>query len=690
MSRKTIVLTVLIVAAALLGLSQTAPKQPPKARTDNVKDVLHGVEIVDPYRWLEDQNSPETRAWINAQNEYTDSLFRALPARGELRERLTQLMKIDTMGTPLVRGGRYFFSKRRADQDLFVLYMRKSLRAPDEVLIDPHPLSADHKTSVSMMGVSKDGTLLAYGIRQGGQQEVELHLMDVDSRKDLADKYPRARHMGLSWKPDKSGFYYGKVTPQGTRIYYHALGSDTASDTEIFGKVYGPEKIVSGKLSENGRWLVFHVREGASGNDQVFYGDITKGGAIGPLITEPGAHFYGSIGGDTLFVQTDWKAPRGRVLAIDLKDPARDKWREIVPESSAVIEGISPAGGKVIVNYAENAISRVKIFEPDGRFIREIKFPTLGSGWVGGRWESNEAFMSFTSFHVPGASYRYDVAKDTRELWFKPDIPFDGDRFEVKQIWYNSKDGTRVPMFLLHQKDLKLDGSHPALVTGYGGFGSSSTPGYSSLAAVWAEKGGVYAVANLRGGGEFGEEWHKSGMLDKKQNVFDDFIAAGEWLVKNRYTRPSKLAIRGGSNGGLLVGAALTQRPDLFGAVACNVPLLDMTRYHKFFVARWWISEYGSADNPEQFKYLYAYSPYHHVKAGAKYPAVLLVSGDGDTQVDPLHARKMTALLQASTGSDRPILLRYDTKAGHAGGKPLSQQIDDMAEEVAFLLSQTK
>jgi prolyl oligopeptidase len=693
MTRKaTFAFAFLFVLACLAAAwSQApAPKGPPKTRTDNVKDVLHGVEIVDPYRWLEEQNSPETRAWIDAQNAYTDAVLSAVPGRAELKPRLAELMKIDTMSMPTVRADRYFFTKRTADQDLFVLYVRKGLRGKDEVLIDPHPLSPDHKVSMAMMGVSKDGTLLAYGIRQGGQDEVELHLMDVDTRKDLADQFPRARYMGASFKPDKSGFYYGKFTPQGSRIYYHALGGDPSGDAEIFGKGYAPDKIVSGSLSENGRWLIIHVSEGAAGNNQIFYQDAGKQGPITPLITDQAAHFRGWVGDDTLLVTTDWKAPKGRVLAIDLKDPAPDKWREIISESSAVLEGVSPAGGRLLAHYTENALSQLKLFTASGRFIREIKFPALGTVGGSGRWESDEAFISFNSFHVPTTSFRYDLAKDTREVWFQPKIPIDSERFTLKQVWYTSKDSTRVPMFLLHRKDLKLDGSSPVFLTGYGGFRLSTSPAYAARAVVWAEKGGVYAVANLRGGGEFGEEWHRAGMFEKKQNVFDDFIAAAEWLVKNGYTRPSKIAISGTSNGGLLVGAALTERPDLFGAVACGYPLLDMVRYHKFSVARWWVSEYGSAEDPEQFKYIFAYSPYHHVKPGTKYPAVLFISGDGDTRVDPLHARKMAALVQASTASDRPVLLRYDTKAGHSGGKPQAQLIDEAAEELAFLLWQTK
>jgi prolyl oligopeptidase len=390
-------------------------------------------------------------------------------------------------------------------------------------------------------------------------------------------------------------------------------------------------------------------------------------------------------------MQTNWQAPNGRVLAVDLKNPARDKWKEVVPAGKTAIQGVSTAGGRLFVRYLENVLPHIRIFDPQGKPQGEIAFPSIGSAsGLRGSWDKNEAFFTFTSFVTPPTIYRYDIAKGTREVWAKENVPVASHRFEVKQVKYASKDGTLIPMFLVHKKDIKFDGSSPALLTGYGGFNLSQTPGFSARAALWVEKGGVYALPNLRGGGEFGEDWHKAGMLAKKQNVFDDFIGAAEWLVKNGYTSPSRLAISGGSNGGLLVGAALTQRPDLYAAVVCFYPLLDMVRYHKFLVAGYWVPEYGSGDNPEQFPFIYAYSPYHHVKAGTKYPAVLFVTGDSDTRVAPLHARKMAALLQASNGGDRPILLHYDTKAGHSGGStPVTKRIEELTDELSFLFAET-
>lgn len=682
-------LMAILVSPVALALTQSL-KSPPKTQTGEVKDTLHGVEIVDPYRWLEDQNSPQTRAWIKAQNEYTQSILGSLPRREHLKQRITELLKIDTIGIPREQNGRYFFSKRRADQDQFVISMRRGLRGQDEVLIDPHSMSPDRTTSVTLLDVSEDGTLLAYGVRQGGEDEIAVRLLDVDTRKDLPDRLPKARYSSISLKPDKSGFYYSRHTAEGPRVYYHAMGTDPASDIEIFGKGYGPDKIIGAGLSEDRRYLLISVFYGAGAHrSEIYYQDVMKQGPIVPIVNDIEAMFSGAVAGDYLFLRTNWEAPNWRILVVDLRKPTRDHWRQVIPMSDAVLQGFSLAGGKLVVNYLQNVQSRVRVFETDGTPVRDVAFPTLGSiSGVSGRWQSHEAFFAFSSFHLPTTIYRYDVATGSQEVWARLEVPIQSDAFEVKQVWYESRDKTKVPMFIVHARGIKLDGSNPTLLTGYGGFNVSLTPGFSARAALWVERGGVYAVPNLRGGGEFGEAWHRAGMLEKKQNVFDDFIAAAEWLIKNGYTNPAKLAISGGSNGGLLVGAALTQRPELFRAVVCSYPLLDMVRYHKFLVAKFWVPEYGSSEDPEQFKYLYAYSPYHRVTPGTKYPAVLFITGDADTRVDPLHARKMAARLQAATGSDQPVLLHYDTKAGHSGGLPVSKQIDDLTDELSFLFWQ--
>lgn len=685
-----LILLIILFICQVAWAQTPVSMRPPETRKDNVKEIIHDVEIVDPYRWLEDQESAETRAWIEEQNEYTASLIGNLPGRENLEKRLGELMRIDNINMPLVRNGRYFFMKRLADQELFVIYMRKGLTGKDEVLIDPHGMSPDRTTSVGLWGVSEDGTILAYGVRQGGEDEASIRLLDVNRLKDLPDHLPKARYHGFSFKPDNSGFYYIRHKAEGSRIYYHDMGTDPANDVEIFGQEYGPEKIISVSLSDEGTDLLIHVRYGAGASKtEIYYQDVAGKGPIVPVVKGIDAAFSGTVAGDKIYVQTTWKAPNSRVLAVNIKDIPQElsEWQEIIPETDATLR-FRAAGGKLIVRYLENVVSRVKVFEPDGQYLRDIDFPASGTSYVSGRWKSNEAFFYYSSFHIPPTIYRYDVGKGTKEVWAKQNVPIKSDNIEVRQVWYNSKDGTKIPMFLVHQEGIRLDGSNPTLLTGYGGFYSSLTPDYSQLATIWVENGGVFAQPNLRGGGEFGQEWHKAGMLENKQNVFDDFISAAEWLIRKGYTNPDRLCIRGGSNGGLLVGAALTQRPELFKAVVCSYPLLDMVRYHKFLVAPLWIAEYGSADDPEQFKYLYAYSPYHQVKTGTEYPAVIFFTGDADTRVAPSHARKMAALLQNETGSDNPVLLHYETRSGHSGGQPLGKQIEVMTNWLGFLFWQ--
>jgi len=674
---------------------QPAPAPPPPTRRDDVVDVLHGVRIPDPYRWLEDQHSPETRAWIDAENAYSRPILDSLSGRQQLKQNVAALMKVDTTGLPRLRHGRYFFMRRLADQDLFTIDLRQGLTGKDEILVDPAPLSPDRSTSVQLEDVSDDGTLLAYGVRKGGQDEVSVHLLNVETRTDLADVLPNARYESVSIKPDKTGMYYSRHTSAGPRVYYHPLGTDPSQDAEIFGKGYDAGKGIGADVSEDGRYLILHVIYGSSADKtEIYVQDLARQGAIRPLVNDIDARFFGQIAGNELFIQTNWKAPKNRIVALDLDHPERERWREIVPESDAVIDSFNAAGGKLIVEYTQDATSRLKVFNADGRNAHAIALPSVSTvAGITGQWKNGEAFFQFDSFLVPPTIYRYEVASGQQQVWSRTQVPIDSSRFQVDQVWYESKDKTRVPMFLVHKKDLERNGSNPALLTGYGGFNLNMTPYFSPEAAVWAENGGVFALPNLRGGGEFGEKWHQAGMLSHKQTVFDDFLAAAEWLIQNKYTSPAKLSITGGSNGGLLVGAALTQRPDLFRAVVCRYPLLDMLRYQDFLVARFWVPEYGSAEDPEQFKYIYAYSPYQHVKEGASYPAVLMVSGDGDTRVDPLHARKMTAMLQWATSNssaERSVLLDYDTKSGHSGGRPVPKQIDELTDELAFLFWQLR
>jgi prolyl oligopeptidase len=683
-----------MVLPILLGLALPAlcdvPNGPPKARRDNLHETIHGVSIADPYRWLEDQKSPETRAWVEAESAYTQKFLDELPGRKLLRKRFAELLKIDTVSAPVACEGRYFFTKRLANQDLSIIYVRQGINGRDEVLVDPHPMSADHMVSVSMQDVTRDGKLLAYGVRHGGEDEVSVVFLDVDTRKPLADHLPRARYMGLSLKDDKSGVYYSIHEKAGPRVFYHAMGTDLSKDVLLFGKGYGPDKIVSAQLSENGKHLLYTVFYGsAARKTEVYYQPADVTAKIVPVVNQIEARFFGQFIGDRLYLLTNWNAPNQRVLEAHLDDLDPNHWREVIPTGKAVLQGFSAVGGKLFADYLENVKSRIKILDPEGRPLGDLELPGIGTiSGVSGRWDNDEAFFSYTSFVVPPTIYRYNVADGARSIWSKMNVPIEPDKYEVKQVWYPSKDGTKIPMFLVYGKGMKLDGNNPTWLTAYGGFNISMTPTFSATAAMWVESGGVFAMPNLRGGGEFGEDWHRAGMLEKKQNVFDDFIAAAEWLISEHYTNPHKLAISGGSNGGLLVGAALTQRPDLYAAVVCSVPLLDMLRYQNFLVARFWVPEYGSAENAKQFKTLLAYSPYHNVKAGTKYPAVLFVSGDSDTRVAPLHARKMCALLQAETGSDKPVLLHYDMKTGHSAGKPINRQIDDQADIFSFVFKE--
>jgi len=687
-------LIVISLAASLAQSQSQLPqqKQSPATRRDDVQEVLHGTTISDPYRWLEDQNSPETRAWITEQNNYTHSLLDSLPGRSALENRLAELKKIEGIHSPFERNGRFVYRRRKVDQEQYVICMREGDTGKEQVLIDPNPMSAEHTTNVDIFDVSKDGKLLAYMLRAGGKDETEVHVLDLDTRQELPDVLPLALYFDVSFLPDRSGFYYSMILDEGPRVRFHKLGTPVASDADVFGKGYTKESIITGDPSEDGRHLIILVCNGsACDKAEIWLQDLPAKGPIEPLVKDIDARFFPFAGGDHLFLQTNWQAPRGRVLAVDFAHPEREHWREVVPESDTAIDSVALSGGKIIVAYVKNATSEVKVFEPSGRLAGNLEFPALGSVTdIQTRWETPDAFIGFTSFTIPRTIYKFAMGTRQRSTWYEPSVPLDSSKFEIKQVWVTSKDGTRVPMFLIHGRGLKTDGARPALLTGYGGFALNITPDFWPDAIVWAEHGGVAAQVNLRGGGEFGEAWHKAGMLGNKQNVFDDFIAASEWLVQNKYTNPSKLAILGGSNGGLLVGAALTQRPDLYQAVVCWHPLLDMLRYDQFMMGKFWVSEYGAASDPEQFKWLYKYSPYQHAKPGIKYPAVLFMTGDGDTRVAPLHARKMTALLQSTTGSDRPILLRYELAAGHAGGRSVTQDIGDSVDSLSFLLWQLK
>jgi len=682
----------LLVIASLFAMVQivfTQEKQgPPIARRDDVKETLHGVTVEDPYRWLEDQNSPDTRAWIDAENTYTQSLIGNLPTRPYIEKRLGELLKVDNYKQAFEQGGRTFYAERKADQDQFVLLMRKSAAAAPVVLVDPHPLSPDHSTSVTFKDVSEDGTLVAYEIRKGGADEVEIHFLNVDTKKELDDHLPAARYFGLQIVPDKSGCYYDVMTAEGPRVRWHKLGTDVNDDVEIFGKGYGPEKIIGSQLSEDGRWLLSTVLYGSSADKtEVFFLDREAKGEMKPLIHDIDARFFGEIGGDHFFVHTNWRAPNGRVLDIDLKHPDRPHWFQILSEKpDAVIENMRLAGGNVVITYLKDVTSHINFFTPNGVPAGEVSFPAMGTvAEFSGHWKSKVAHFAFSSFHIPKTIYRYNTETKAKTVFARVNAPVNSAELELKQVWYESKDKTKIPMFILARKGLELNGANPTYMTGYGGFNVSYTPQFSAVAVLWAESGGVFALPNLRGGGEFGESWHQAGMMEKKQNVFDDFIGAAEYLIDKKYTSPEHFAISGRSNGGLLMGAALTQHPELFKAVDCGYPLLDMIRYQDFLVAKFWVPEYGSSENADQFQYILKYSPYHNIHKDTKYPATIFVTGDSDTRVAPLHARKMAAMLQWAQGGDAPILLHYDTKAGHSEGQAVKKIIDDTTDEISFL-----
>jgi prolyl oligopeptidase len=687
-------LAIFMVSGRSVKAEDLKAKCPPVTRVDDVKETIHGVVVSDPYRWLEDQNSAETRAWIDAENACTQAVLTTLPGREAIAKRLGELIKVDTIGLPAERGGRYFYAKRLAGQDLYVLYMRRGAAGAEEVLVDPAGMSADHTTSVNFEGISDDGKIVAYGVRKGGEDEVAIHFVDTDTRKDLPDVLPRARYGAVSFNREKTGFYYSELTADGPRVFYHAYergdGADSGKDKTIFGNGFGQDKIIDISISEDGRYLLLTVFYGsACDKSEVYFQDLKGGGAIVPVVTTIAACFQGGIADGTLYLQTNWKAPNWKILGVPLASPAQENWKELVPEGASRLEDFRLAGKKIIAQYSHNASSELKVLNADGSAAGDIALPQIGSvEGITGHWKSDEAFFSFQSFAIPSTIYRYDFAKRELNVWARPNAPVEANAFEVKQVWYESKDKTRVPMFLFYKKGLKLDGSNPALMTAYGGFDVSETPAFRDDAIIWAEHGGVFALPSLRGGGEFGEDWHHAGMLDKKQNVFDDFFAAAEWLIANHYTSAAKLAITGRSNGGLLMGAAMTQRPDLFGAIVCGYPLLDMVRYQKFLVARYWVTEYGSSDDAAQFPALYAYSPYHHVVKGTKYPAVLFLTGDSDTRVAPLHARKMAAEMQAAQGGDKPILLLYDTKLGHSEGRPVGKIIEEDTQVLDFLFWQ--
>jgi prolyl oligopeptidase len=692
-------------------LLMTVLAAPPTTRVDNVVETLHGVKVTDPYRWLEEADEGEVKSWTEKQNAHMRQALDGVPGRKWIQERLWQTHEIGTLGVPAVKGStasapahkrRYFYTRRTGKQNQPVLYVRDGVEGEDRVVVDVNTLSRDGTRALDWWHPSENGRSVAYGVSAGGDEESVLHLHDVQTGKELTDTITRTRAASVAWRPDHKSFYYTRYPLPGTvpageekyhrHVYFHRLGSDPAQDPKIFGDGRDLKDWPSVTLSPDGRWLAIEVSQGWA-KSELFLLD-TKAKAAKPVAMvegKPSLYRVGEVLNDRIYIVSNEGAPRYRVFTADMKKPRRDAWKEVIPQSEETLEGITVTGGKKVIAalYLKDASSRVHLFDTTGKSTGEIELPTLGTATgLSAQQEGQELLFGFSSYLVPTQIFRYDLKKRASAVWQKLASPIDADQFEVRQVRYPSKDGTQVPMFLVHRKGLKLDGSNPTLLYGYGGFNISLTPGFAAMMAPFIEKGGVYAVANLRGGAEYGEDWHQAGMLGKKQNVFDDFIAAAEYLINQKITSRARLAISGRSNGGLLTAAAMTQRPELFQAVISGVPLTDMIRYHRFRIARLWIPEYGSAEDAEAFKWLHAYSPYHRVKDGVDYPATLIFTAASDTRVDALHARKMAARLQAASKGKRPILLRLETQAGHGAGKPLTKIIDQHTDELAFLFAQ--
>jgi prolyl oligopeptidase len=688
----------------------TAPSRvagPPKAKVAPVEDTVQGHKIVDRYRYLENPNDPDTKLYVEQELSYTRTILDPLPGRDKINARLSQLLEIGTVGAPQMGGKYYFHTRREGNQNQPILYVREGLNGglndEDRVLVDVNKMSADGTVALDWWFAAEDGKYVAYGTSASGSEESTLHIIESATGKVLPDTIDRTRFASVAWMKDSSAFYYTRHPKKGevpageevyhVKVFYHQIGSDPAKDPLIFGEGRNPQDIPEVTLSEDDRWLLIDVGEGWT-KTEMYLQDLQSKNP--PLEITTGKEFlYGAeFFEGKLYITTNEDAPHYRVFVADATNAKRENWKELIPQTDAVLQNASVTGGKLLAQYEHNATSELKLFGLDGTKLADIPLPAIGDVFsASGRYDRNEIFFGFQSFTVPPSVYRVDLTDVKSVLWAKVDAPsIDPSAYDVQQVWYTSKDGTKVPMFVVNKKGIEKNGKNPTLLTGYGGFNISLKPTFNRSMYLWMEHGGIYAVANLRGGSEFGEDWHRAGMLEKKQNVFDDFIAAGEYLISQKYTDRDHLAIQGGSNGGLLMGAMITQRPDLFRAVVCAVPLLDMLRYQNFQIAKLWIPEYGSADDAKQFEWLYAYSPYHHVKPGQEYPAILFMTGDTDTRVDPMHAKKMAALMQSEAkngaSQQKPILLRIETKAGHGQGKPVTKQIEESTDMYSFLFWQ--
>ncbi len=673
--------------------------QYPVTEKNAVTDDYFGTKVEDPYRWLEDDNAEATKKWVVEQNKVTAAYLSKIPFRDKIESRLEQLWNYPKSGAPFKKGEWYYYYKNSGLQNQSVLYRTKDLKAEPEVFLDPNTLSKEGLVALSGLSFSKSGKLLAYSLSKAGSDWTEIFVMDVESKKLLSDKIEWTKFGGAAWRGEE-GFYYSAYDKpdeksklskanEFQKVYFHKMGTAQSADQLIHEDKEHPKRYFGCGFTEDERFLILSVSEGTSGSE-IWVRDLKDASQTGFSLLVKGFDTQSNIvenDGDNLLVQTNYQAPNFRVVAVDPKNPGRESWKTIIPEQKEVLLGVGTGGGNLFTNYLKDASSRVYQYDYSGKQVREIKLPGIGSaGGFGAEKEDKEFYYSYSSFATPPAIYRYDIASGKSELYKTTEINMSTADIVTEQIFFTSKDGTKVPMFLTYKKGLKKDGNNPVLLYGYGGFNIPMTPGFSVSNAFFVEQGGIYVVVNLRGGNEYGEEWHKAGMLLKKQNVFDDFIGAAEYMVKNKYTNSSKIAVRGGSNGGLLVGAVMTQRPDLFKVAIPQVGVLDMLRYHKFTVGWGWAVEYGNADSAQYFPYLYKYSPYHNLKKGVSYPATIVTTGDHDDRVVPAHSFKYAARLQEYHKGANPVLIRIETNAGHGAGKPTSKVIEEAADIWAFTM----
>jgi prolyl oligopeptidase len=673
------------------GAAAQNTQAPPSAPRDQVVDLLHGVRVPDPYRWLEDPSSPRTRAWIQSEQRYTHRLLDHQPSLDRVKSDLRTLTALETPEAVIYRRGRYVILKKERNRQIASLYLRDGIKGPERQLIDAHSLSSDNSTTIELLNVSEDGNVIAYGLRRGGQDELSIHFYDVGASKALPDALPESRYLywSLLLSADGKQIYYITFGSDGPRLYAHELGTPVKTDRMLFGSGLGPQIILQANLSADGRLLLLEALHGATGPTDLYLLPTNGRAAARPLAKGIAANFVARAAHGHIFIDTDWKAPRGHIMEADVSRPGIEDWRVLIPEQKDPLESFGLAGDRLVLLYMHNAHSRLEVASADGKMHADIPLPGMGTVTaIDGTWNLPVVCFSYSAFQTPATFYAYSIATKSATVVSGPNAPDWLSDIVTDQIWYRSSDGTKVPLFLAHKRKLGHGGGHPVLLYGYGGFDWAQTPDFSPEEAVWIQHGGIYALANIRGGNEFGEAWHRAGDLDHKQNSFDDFAAAARWLVANHYTSPRRLGIQGMSNGGLLVLASITQHPELFGAAIARYPLADMLRYERFGVAGWWLSEYGSVKNAEQFRTLYAYSPYQHVVNGRDYPAVLLVTGANDTRVNPAHSLKMTAALQNASESGRPVLLLYDSKSGHSGTLPTGAEVDQTAHELAFLFWQ--